>query len=126
MTCFKIYSKSKFTILERGSMGTIDLLNLLKTLKYGFLRDRKKINSNSTDSIDKVCKIQIDNQNIKIATGGLKAELIAECLEQIMVKYCKEIVGEVEELQGILKGKDLERYIDLMIQQNNSKSNINS
>jgi hypothetical protein len=51
---------------------------------------------------------------------------IVTCIEEIQKKYAKEIVGEVEELQGILKGKDLERYLDQMIAQNNAKGSKNN
>lgn len=118
-----------FKVVERGDIGTIDLLTVLNTLKHGFIKDAKKIDSNKSDSAHSGCRIEIwpEQENVTdIRTGKMKATEIASCLEQVMVKYAREIVGEVEELQGILKGKDLERYLDLMIEQNKSKGNRNN
>lgn len=121
---FKAYINSKrdFKIVSRGNIGTIDLLNILKTLQCGFKENAHKINSRKYD--DNNCLLEIsDEKKTEVKTGKLSAEHIAECLEEIMRKYAREIVGEVEELNGILKGKDLERYLDQMITQNKAKGN---
>lgn len=121
---FKVYINNRrdYKVVSRGAIGTIDLLNILKTLQCGLRENARKINAGDSGS-DK-CSIQIsDAKETEVKTGDIKAEHIAECINEIMKKYARELVGEVEELTGILKGKDLERYLDLMIQQNNAKGN---
>lgn len=127
-TVIIILNRREFKVVDRGDMGTIDLLNVLKTISTGMQKDKQKIDNGEKESV--VCKLTMypfmDPGTTNITTGHLKATDIITCMEEIQMKYAKEIVGEVEELQGILKGKDLERYLDQMIEQNNAKGNKNN
>lgn len=127
-TIIYIKNARDFKVVERGDIGTIDLLNALKTLKSGFVKNAREIdNGEKTTTGDaKLTIIPVSEGTTDVTTGSLKAKDIASCLEQLMIKYAREIVGEVKELQGILKGKDLERYLDQMIAQNEAKGNKNN
>jgi hypothetical protein len=133
-TIIWINNAHDFKIVDRGTMGTLDLLNVLTTIKSGIIQNEnsvKKIRQLSNGNCKMVLfsgKAQLANSNCTsdITTGSVSIKEIVKCLILIMKKYAREIVGEVEELQGILKGGDLERYLDLLIKQNNAKSAQNN
>jgi hypothetical protein len=126
-TVIIILNRREFKVVDRGDMGTIDLLNVLKTISTGMQKDIRDIDNGKKTSV--VCKLTLypfGYTQTTITTGHLRVLDIVTCIEEIQKKYAKEIVGEVEELQGILKGKDLERYLDQMIAQNNAKGSKNN
>lgn len=126
-TIIIIKNSRDFKVIDRGDMGTIDLLNVLKTIGAGISKDRAKIDKIKRTSTEcKMILYPFDSKTTEITSGQLKAVQIIDCIEEIIRKYAREIVGEVEELQGILKGKDLERWLDQMIAQNNAKGNANN
>lgn len=124
---FKVYinSKNDYKIISRGNLGQIDLLNILKTIQGGLIDNARRIDKQA--SPHSYSKIEIsDDKKTEITSGPLKCIEIATCIEELMKKYARELVGEVEELQGILKGKDLIKYLDAMILQNKAKGNVNN
>lgn len=127
-TIFIVINRAEFKVVDRGDMGTIDLLNVLKTIRHGLMTNHKKIDNSESEST--VCKMILypfsGGGKSEITTGGFKVAQIVDCIEEIQKKYAREILGEVSELQGILKGKDLERYLDQMIKQNEAKGNQNN
>lgn len=96
-TIIWINNAHDFKIVDRGTMGTLDLLNVLKTIKSGIIENQKHVkkirqvsNSNCKMVLFSI-KAQSVNSNCTsdITTGNVSIEEIVKCLILIMKKYAR-------------------------------------